>query len=157
MSTMEKLKKLIIGVVIVLAIGVFDVLIIGDTFIHEFPIILEGSSVPIVEMSDENVLEVVEAVTTPEVGRVVFKGKNPGSTLVTITVTGEGGKYLTHSSTYYVHRNGLITQGGYIGTTNRFYIIGIEVALFFVIAFIARVIKCRRLARYLIYGVFVYI
>ncbi len=152
MSTMEKLKKLIIGVVIVLAIGVFDVLIIGDTFIHEFPIILEGSSVPIVEMSDDNVLEVVEAVTTPEVGRVIFKGKNPGSTLVTITVTGEGGKYLTHSSTYYVHRNGLITQGGYIGTTNRFYIIGIEVALFFVIAFIARVIKCRRLANHNMYS-----
>ena len=149
---MSMIKRLIIIVLAILAVGIFDVMLIGDTFIHEFPVILEGSSVPEVEMDNEDVLEVIEAVTTPEVARVVFRGKNPGHTSVTMTVWGEGGKYLTHTIIYYVHRNGLITQGGYIGTTNRFYLIGIEAALFFVLAFIGRVVKCVRIAKQNMYS-----
>ena len=144
---MSRIKKLIILIVCVLLVGIFDVFVIGDTFIHEFPIILEGSGVPEVEIENEDVLEVYEAMSTPETARVVFKGKNPGTTEVHITVRGDGGKYLTHSGVYCVHRNGLITQGGYLGTTNRFYIIGIEAALCFVIAFILRVRKCMKLAK----------
>lgn len=149
---MSKKNQAVLTILIIVIIVAFDYLMMGRTFIHEFPILLDGSTETVVEVQDDSVIEVLKTEIDDGTGRVVFRGLREGESDVEVTVYGKGGKYLTHSTTLYVHQSGIITMGGFIGTTNRFYIIGIETALFFVLAFIHRVIRCRKIAKKSMYS-----
>ena len=70
-----------------------------ESFTEQLP----ATGFPEVEIENEDVLEVYEAMSTPETARVVFKGKNPGRTEVHITVRGDGGKYLEVGKNYVLN------------------------------------------------------
>ena len=149
---MSKKNQAILIILIILVVAIFDFLMMGKTYIHEFPILIEGAGNPEVEISDESVVMVEKSEIEGGIGRVVFRGLKEGESDIVITVYGYKDSHLTHSTTLYVHKNGIITLGGFIGTTNRFYLIGLETALFFVFAFIHRVLKCRRIAQKSMYS-----
>ena len=55
---MSKKNQAVLTILIIVIIVAFDYLMMGRTFIHEFPILLDGSTNPVVEVQDESVIKV---------------------------------------------------------------------------------------------------
>ena len=76
-----------------------------------------------------------------------LKGIKPGQTQVEFGMRLNDDESTGVISTFYVHRTGFITEGSFIGTTNHFYIIGIEFVIFLLVLLIHRIWLCVKIAK----------
>ncbi len=144
-------KTVVIKTIIILffitGLIIVNRLIMGNTFKIKLNNRLDTYVSHEVRIDDESILEVKSMTYENNALTIVLKGKKPGNTQVEYYIQGENNTYQGYATVFYVHKSGLITENSYIGTTNNFYIIGIEFVLFLLILFIHRVIMCIKIAR----------
>lgn len=139
--------KVITVIFLLIGLTIVNRLIMGNTFKIKLHNRLDSYVSHGVDINDESVLEVESMTYENDSLTIVLKGKKTGNTQVEYFIQGEDETYQGYVTTFYVHKSGLITENSYIGTTNNFYIIGIEFVLFLLVLFIHRVMACIKIAR----------
>ena len=143
----QTFKKLAIALAIILAVLIANYMIIGKTFTYQMDNMLDSYVSCEVIPESEDALRVVSAEYKNGKMYATIKGLKTGYTKAEFIIYGENGEYSSRFASFYVHKSGIITMNGYVGTTNRFYIVGIEIILFFLVMLIHRIRKCIRTQR----------
>ena len=143
----QTFKKLAIALAIILAVLIANYMIIGKTFTYQMDNMLDSYVSCEVIPESEDALRVVSTEYKSGKMYATIKGLKTGYIKVEFIIYGENGEYSSRLASFYVHKSGIITMNGYVGTTNRFYIIGIEAVLFLLALFIHRIWLCVRIQR----------
>ena len=143
----EFFKKTAVITAILLALLVINRLIIGNTFTYRMNNPFDSCLSYKVTFEEDDVFEVVHSEMKNGTLSVTLKGLRPGSTQVSFTIYGDNNEYQTKSTRFYAHSSGFITMNSYIGTTNRFYIIGIEIVLLLLGLLLHRIWLCVKTQR----------
>ncbi len=143
----KKVIKLIIIVLAAVAVFLIDRIIIGNTFTIRVDCTLDTHTSAQIIYEEQGILETVSQRFEGDTFVAEIRGVKPGKTLTGIIINGDGGSNQIIYRNYYVHKSGLITQDTFIGTCNRFYIIGIELILLLLILLVRTVIACVKIGR----------
>ncbi len=143
----KKFLKPVIILLIVVAVIIINRLIIGDTYTIRIKNKLDTYVSHSATIVDESIIEVKSMKYEDDVLTIVLKGKKPGGTQVEYYIEGEDDTWYGFCTYFYVHKSGIITENSFIGTTNNFFIIGIEFVLFLLLLLIHRIFMCIRIAK----------
>ena len=145
------LKRTLIRILVIIAaiaaVLTFNSIMIGDTFVFRYENLLDGDVSMEAEPEEEGILSVEKIENKDGIIENTLKGIKPGMTQVVFRVRNSAGEDSGVVSTFYVHASGLITEGGFIGTTNNFHIIGIEFVIFLFLLFAHRVWLCIKTSK----------
>ena len=126
-------KTVVIKTIIILffitGLIIVNRLIMGNTFKIKLHNRLDSYVSHGVNINDESVLEVESMTYENDSLTIVLKGKKPGNTQIEYFIQGEDETYQGYVTTFYVHKSGLITENSFIGTTNNFYDMIMEVII----------------------------
>ena len=144
-SLKTTIKKVIVILLILTATLVINRIIIGNTFTYRTDNTMDTFESYDVTFKETGIVRVLSSEYKNGKLAVKLEGIQTGETMITFTIYGENGAFTSRTSNFYVHSSGFITEGGYFGTLNNFYIFGIEMVLFLFVLLVLRIIRCLRI------------
>ncbi|MBO6114598.1 MAG: YdcF family protein [Lachnospiraceae bacterium] len=141
------IKRIITWLFLTGAVIFFNLLIIGDKYIYRFKNHIKDYKSIEVNVVEDEMVSVESIEVKGDIISVELKGLIPGETQIEFIVFGDDGNSNGIISNFYIHKSGLITEGGYIGTCNNFFVIGIEMAVFLLLIFIYQIISCYKIGK----------
>lgn len=146
-ETKKTLIKIIITVAVIAAVIVFNTIMIGDTYIYRYNGPSEGYVGAQAHPLKDGIVSVEKIEYKNGIVENTLRGISQGETQVEFWADEDDGDYVGVITSFYVHASGLITEGGFIGTTSNFYIIGIEFVIFLFLLFAHRVWLCIKTSK----------